>query len=445
MTINLETLSKITGSELNGNSIEFKSLSIDSRTIQKDETFLCIKGKNFDGHNFIEQAISAGASSIIISKDIVTKLPRILIKDAHSFLNRFSEFKRRNFNGKVICLTGSNGKTTTKDLIAHILSSNGSVHKTIGNRNNQIGVPLTLINLDQEDFSVVEIGTNSPGEISFLSSLVKPDVALITNAHNSHLMGLQDKDSVAKEKGDIINSLGKQGVLVLPKDSKYYEYWKGRSKGIKLITFGKSESSDLRVSYINQNMRNKRTDFGILLNDEEIVFSINTIGEHNVINAAAALAVTHSLNINIKEKINYLDNIDFPDRRFSLKDSINGGLLIDDSYNSNPESMKKLIDAVSKEKNVKVLMAGEMLELGDRAEEFHHEICSFASGKVDYFLSIGDMWKEALDDYNGHGVNFKNQEELLEYLEGIELKDPIMLVKGSRSTNMDKLADKLTL
>ena len=127
MTINLETLSKITGSELNGNSIEFKSLSIDSRTIQKDETFLCIKGKNFDGHNFIEQAISAGASSIIISKDIVTKLPRILIKDAHSFLNRFSEFKRRNFNGKVVCLTGSNGKTTTKDLIAHILSSNGSV------------------------------------------------------------------------------------------------------------------------------------------------------------------------------------------------------------------------------------------------------------------------------------------------------------------------------
>jgi len=444
MTLNLHEIAELTGSEFHGNTLSFQGISIDTRTLKPGETFLCLKGEHLDGHDFIKQAEEAGASSIVLSSKIKTKLPYILTEDTFVFLNRLADFKRDNYLGKVICLTGSNGKTTTKDLTAQILGKDKAIHKTLGNKNNQIGLPLTLLELNQQDFSVIEIGTNSMGEISYLSQKAKPHVALITNAHNSHLEGLVDVDSVAKEKGDIIDSLNGEGSIVLPSDSPYFKYWKDRSKGLKIISFGKSDSSTLRVTYISQEVKNNKILFGIKIGNLDLDCSLNTIGEHNVLNAIAALGACYALDLDINKCIKDLENCKFPDRRLSLKDYINGGTLIDDSYNSNPESMKNLVSLVTNEKRKKVLIAGEMLELGNNAEEFHKEVCLFASEKIDYFLCIGEMWRKGLEHYSGNGRIFRSKEDLLKHLNKIPLEDPIIMVKGSRSTKMNEIADKLT-
>ena len=444
MTLDLHEIAKLTGSEFHGDTLDFQGISIDTRTLKPGETFLCLKGKHLDGHDFIKQAEGAGASSIVLSSKMETKLPYIYTEDTFNFLNRLADFKRDNYLGKIICLTGSNGKTTTKDLTAQILSKDKAAHKTLGNKNNQIGLPLTLLELDKQDFSVIEIGTNSLGEISYLSQKVKPHVALITNAHNSHLEGLVDVDSVAKEKGDIIDSLDEEGSIILPSDSPYFSYWKERSKGLNIISFGRSDASTLRVTYISQEVKNNKILFGIKIGNLDLDCSLNTIGEHNVLNAVAALGACYALDLDINECINELENCKFPDRRLSLKNYINGGTLIDDTYNSNPESMKNLVSLVSNETRKKVLIAGEMLELGNNAEEFHKDVCLFASEKIDYFLCIGEMWQKGLEYYSGNGEIFRNKEDLLEHLNTIPLQDPIIMVKGSRSTKMNEIADKLT-
>ena len=172
MTLDLHEIAKLTGSEFHGDTLDFQGISLDTRTLKPGETFLCLKGKHLDGHDFIKQAEGAGASSIVLSSKMETKLPYIYTEDTFDFLNRLADFKRDNYLGKIICLTGSNGKTTTKDLTAQILSKDKAAHKTLGNKNNQIGLPLTLLELDKQDFSVIEIGTNSLGEISYLSQKV---------------------------------------------------------------------------------------------------------------------------------------------------------------------------------------------------------------------------------------------------------------------------------
>ena len=444
MTISLDKLAKLTESNLYGDSLNFQGLSIDSRTLKKGETFLCLQGEYLDGHDYIKNAEQAGASSIVLSNKKETKLPYIYTKNTLEFLNKFADYRRDKFQGKILCLTGSNGKTTTKDLTEQILSKHYKVHKTLGNKNNQIGLPLTLVDLDQQDFSVIEIGTNFPGEISFLSKKVRPHVALITNAHNSHLKGLANVESVAEEKGDIIDSLDGQGSIVLPSDSPFFDYWKKRSKGLNLVTFGKKKSSTLRISYISQEINKRRIFFGVESKNFHLECNIKTIGEHNVLNTVAALAACYALGLDMNECIDQLENCIFPDRRLELKNYKKGGLLIDDSYNSNPESMKNLISSISDESNKKVLIAGEMLELGNKANEFHKDICSFASGKIDYLFCIGELWEEGLEHYQGEGKVFRNKIDLLNHLDKISLEDPIIMVKGSRSTRMDKIADKLT-
>ena len=209
-------------------------------------------------------------------------------------------------------------------------------------------------------------------------------------------------------------------------------------------SFGKSDASTLRVTYISQEVKDNKILFGIKIGNLDLDCSLNTIGEHNVLNAVAALGACYALDLDINEFINELENCKFPDRRLSLKNYINGWTLIDDTYNSNPESMKNLVSLVSNETRKKVLIAGEMLELGNNAEEFHKDVCLFASEKIDYFLCIGEMWQKGLEYYSGNGEIFRNKEDLLEHLNTIPLQDPIIMVKGSRSTKMNEIADKLT-
>ncbi len=444
----LESIGKRFGKKVVSNSsdIPFGNISIDSRTIKEGDIFLCLEGPNFDGHLFIEESKKKGAVGFILEKEDFSIKPYILVKNSSIFLNELSTYKRNKFKGKVIGLTGSNGKTTTKEMIYSLLNQKGSCSKTLGNQNNHIGVPLTLIHLnDDYDFSVVEMGTNSAGEINSLSSIVRPDVALITNIGESHLEKLETVEKVAEEKSFILKNSSKDSVAILPKDSDHFEYLRDACLTNTIVTFGYHKDSDFQLDKVEIDVNKKQVSFNINHSMETDSFVLDTLATHNCLNMCAALSVCHSIGFSIDEVRGGVKNLSYPRRRMELKSTKAGALLIDDSYNSNPDSMKKSIDLLSNYKDKrKFLIAGEMAELGDLESFYHEDICKYAAKKLDEFLCIGKLWKEGINHLEGEARIFNSKDELLEYLNIRLDKDSIILIKGSRSTKMDYIVDKIT-
>ena len=444
--LSLSTIAKELDIQLVGGTGKetFNGISIDSRTLEPNDIFVALKGPSNDGHDYLIEAKEKGAIALVVEKDISIDKPYILVKDCYKFLDHLAKYQRDIFTGKVIGLTGSNGKTTTKEIIYSMLQKDGC-HKTKGNKNNHIGVPLTLSSLSNDyKYAVIEIGTNSPGEISNLSSKVEPDVALILNAAASHLEKLDSVEKVAKEKGYILEHLHKDGIAVLPRDSEFFFYWKERSEGRRIISFGFHQDSDIRLSNIRRDLLKNEISFDINYAEKSIRCFMKGIATHNCLNATGALSVCHVLNIDLEQASVNLSNIAFPKRRMEVKKALKDSVLIDDSYNANPESMKKSLDVLGDMhgKN-RIFIAGEMGELGKQEENYHVEICEYALGKVEEFLCIGDLWKEGLKHISDIGIKFSSKDKLLEYLNTKLTKDSIILVKGSRSTGMDYISDKL--
>ncbi len=422
----------------------FNGISIDSRTLKPNDIFIALKGPSNDGHDYLIEAKEKGATALVVEKDISIDKPYFLVNDCYKFLDHLAKYQRDIFTGKVIGLTGSNGKTTTKEIIYSLLQKDGC-HKTKGNKNNHIGVPLTLSLLSNHyKYAVIEIGTNSPGEINNLSTKVKPDVALIINAAASHLEKLDSVEKVAQEKSFILEHLHKNGIAVLPRDSEFFFYWKERSEGRRIISFGFHQDSDIRLSNIRTDLLKNEISFDLNYVEKSIKCFMKGIASHNCLNATAALSVCHALNIELEEVSVNLSNIAFPKRRMEVKKALKDSVLIDDSYNANPESMKKSLDVLGDMhgKN-RIFIAGEMGELGKQEENYHVEICEYALGKVEEFLCIGELWKEGLKHISDIGIKFSSKDKLLEYLNTKLTKDSIILVKGSRSTGMDYISDKL--
>lgn len=422
----------------------FNGVSIDSRTLKPDDIFIALKGPSNDGHDYVIEAKEKGATALVVEKDISTDKPYFLVNDCYKFLDHLAKYQRDIFTGKVIGLTGSNGKTTTKEIIYSLLQKDGC-HKTKGNKNNHIGVPLTLSSLSNNyKYAVIEIGTNSPGEINNLSSKVEPDVALIINAAASHLEKLDSVEKVAQEKSFILEQLHDKGIAVLPRDSEFFFYWKERSEGRRIISFGFHQDSDIRLSNIRRDLLKNEISFDLNYVEKSIKCFMKGIASHNCLNATAALSVCHALNIELEEVSVNLSKITFPKRRMEVKKALKDSVLIDDSYNANPESMRKSLDVLDdmQGKN-RIFIAGEMGELGKQEEKYHVEICEYALGKVEEFLCIGDLWKEGIKHISDIGIKFSSKDKLLEYLNTKLTKDSIILVKGSRSAGMDYISDKL--
>ena len=357
------------------------------------------------------------------------------------------EFAYRFTNAKIVAITGSNGKTSTKEIIGNLLREIHHTHQTLGNQNNKLGVTLTLLDLEKEhDSLVIEIGTSARGEISDLSSIVKPHIALITNVALAHSDGLGSIKDIAIEKGDILDFLGTEGVAVLPRDSLFYEDWNKRAGNRKVISFGIHESADFKVSSIKVDLRKSRTVFKLRFQGKERFCSINGIGEHNAINAASALATLHALGIDFQISIKDLMGVKLPYRRLTVCDGINGSLIIDDTYNANPDSIKAAINVISSEDKLrKIFIAGQMAELGLNAEILHKDIIEYSNSRMDEIWCIGDLWKKSVKKYNSKVKYFVNNQELLGYaLNEIDNKC-LVLLKGSRSSAVDQIADLLKL
>jgi UDP-N-acetylmuramoyl-tripeptide--D-alanyl-D-alanine ligase len=420
---------------------EFNAVSIDTRTLEPGNLYFAILGEAKDGHDFIDEARKARAAGVVVSRLVETPLPMVKVEDTTKALGELGRLWREKFSIPLVGLTGSNGKTTTKNMIAAIFTEAGLAPlATEGNLNNQWGVPLMLSRLTSDHKSaVIEMGMNHFDEIRYLTHLAQPTIALITNAGPSHLEGVGGTvKGVATAKGEIFEGLSKEGVAVINADDKFADLWKKLADPRKIITFGLEQSADVHGERILN---------GFKLNylNQTIEIKLNLLGKHNIMNALAASAVGIANNIKLETIKSALENMNPEHGRMETKKGLNGSKVIDDTYNSNPLSFKAAIESISKEKLKKILVLGDMRELGEGGPELHRECGEVAkSAGIDMLFATGELMKNTVNSFGDHAKHFETQEALIQALLPLLSKDVLVLVKGSRSMKMEKVVDAIT-
>ena len=438
---------KAMGGQLLGADADFFSVGTDSRKVAQGELFFALKGEFFDGHQYAEQAINQGAKAVVISDERCEVRPAILVKDTVIALGNLATAWRSQFIAPVVAVTGSNGKTTIKEMIAAILvakvGNTQAVHATVGNFNNHIGLPLTLLKMQAEhEYAVLEMGMSHLGEINYLTQIAKPNVAVIGNAGTAHIGEVGSRDNIAQAKGEIFAGLASNGVAVINADDAYADYWKGLNVNRTVLTFGLNSNADVRAEV--QYGLNGQQSVRLLTPQGEISFNFNVLGEHNVRNALAASAVAVALNIPLSAIAAGLEGFVGVKGRLTQLQGINRSLVIDDTYNANPDSMRAAIDVLVKQGGTKLMVMGDMGELGEDAPQLHAEIGTYAKQKgVDQFYTLGENSKAAAVAYGQHAESFNEVSDLVNVLKNSMNQNTVVLVKGSRFMKMERVVNEI--
>ena len=435
---NSNDLSKYLDTPIKKN-IQIKDISIDSRTIKKDSLFIAINGENFNGNDYVDEAIHKGACLVITdSKKYKTSKNKniIYVNNSISALKKITSNILKSFDGNVVGITGSNGKTTTTKIIANVLSKSSS---TLNNYNNEIGMPLSIFNAKQNSKNlVIEMGAAKPGDIKYLSSILKPNIGVITNIGNSHLEKLKNIKGVLKVKSELVSNIKNGGYLVVPNENKeHLKFWEKIIRGKELITFGTEKNADFYAINIKSSI--KKQEFNIISDKYNIDHKIKTSlsGVHNIKNILAAFAVSYLIE-NSPKLFNQRLEKNTQVRQKQQK-WIRGSLLIDDTYNANPESVKKAIDFLSNSNKRKVFIMGDMLELGRYRKKMHTDVGKYARRKkVDVFLGFGELTKYAVSGYGKNGLFFNNENDLKKFIKENIKSGDIVLIKGSRGIKMER-------
>lgn len=435
---NSNDLSKYLDTPIKKN-IQIKDISIDSRTIKKDSLFIAINGENFNGNDYVDEAIHKGACLVITdSKKYKTSKNKniIYVNNSISALKKITSNILKSFDGNVVGITGSNGKTTTTKIIANVLSKSSS---TLNNYNNEIGMPLSIFNAKQNSNNlVIEMGAAKPGDIKYLSSILKPNIGVITNIGNSHLEKLKNIKGVLKVKSELVSNIKNGGYLVVPNENKeHLKFWEKIIRGKELITFGTEKNADFYAINIKSSI--KKQEFNIISDKYNIDHKIKTSlsGVHNIKNILAAFAVSYLIE-NSPKLFNQRLEKNTQVRQKQQK-WIRGSLLIDDTYNANPESVKKAIDFLSNSNKRKVFIMGDMLELGRYRKKMHADVGQYAKRKkVDVFLGFGELTKYAVSGYGKNGLFFNNENDLKKFIKENIKSGDIVLIKGSRGIKMER-------
>ena len=435
---NSNDLSKYLDTPIKKN-IQIKDISIDSRTIKKDSLFIGINGENFNGNDYVDEAIHKGACLVITdSKKYKTSKNKniIYVNNSISALKKITSNILKSFDGNIVGITGSNGKTTTTKIIANVLSKSSS---TLKNYNNEIGMPLSIFNAEQNSKNlVIEMGAAKPGDIKYLSSILKPNIGVITNIGNSHLEKLKNIKGVLKVKSELVSNIKNGGYLVVPNENKeHLKFWEKIIRGKELITFGTEKNADFYAINIKSSI--KKQEFNIISDKYNIDHKIKTSlsGVHNIKNILAAFAVSYLIE-NSPKLFNQRLEKNTQVRQKQQK-WIRGSLLIDDTYNANPESVKKAIDFLSNSNKRKVFIMGDMLELGRYRKKMHADVGQYAKiKKVDVFLGFGELTKYAVSGYGKNGLFFNNENDLKKFIKENIKSGDIVLIKGSRGIKMER-------
>jgi UDP-N-acetylmuramoyl-tripeptide--D-alanyl-D-alanine ligase len=435
---NSNDLSKYLDTPIKKN-IQIKDISIDSRTIKKDSLFIGINGENFNGNNYVDEAIHKGACLVITDSKKYKNCKNkniIYVNNSITAIKKITSNILKSFNGNIVGITGSNGKTTTTKIIANVLSKSSS---TLKNYNNEIGMPLSIFNAKQNSKNlVIEMGAAKPGDINYLSSIIKPNIGVITNIGNSHLEKLKNIKGVLKVKSELVSNIKKGGYLVAPNENKeHLKFWKKIIRGKELITFGIEKNADFYAINIKSSIKNQ--EFNIISDKYNIDHKIKTSlsGIHNIKNILAAFAVSYLIENSPKLFNQRLEKS--TQVRQKQQKWIRGSLLIDDTYNANPESVKKAIDFLSNSKKRNVFIMGDMLELGRYRKKMHADVGQYARRKkVDVFLGFGELTKYAVSGYGKNGSFFNNENDLKKFIKENIKSGDIVLIKGSRGMKMER-------
>jgi UDP-N-acetylmuramoyl-tripeptide--D-alanyl-D-alanine ligase len=441
----LSEAARLLNAQHHGADVVFSGISTDTRTLKAQNLFVALQGTQFDGHHFLRQAGKQGAAAVLVSQLSDVSLPALEVVDTRRALGRLASVWRRRFSLPLIAVTGSNGKTTVKEMVAAILKRCGTVLVTQGNLNNDIGLPLTLLQLDvQHRYAVIEMGANHSGEIANLTDIAAPTVGLITNAGPAHLEGFGTLEGVARAKGELFAGLSEQGIAVLNHDDPHAPLWRELIGKRRSLSFGLQHPADVSAewepdahgSFIRMSTPQGRIETKLPLP-----------GGHNVLNALAASAAALAAGAKLTDIQSGLETMQSVAGRLQIKPGIHDSTVIDDTYNANPASLAAAIEVLAKYPTAKWLVLGDMAELGTDAALLHEQAGRQARAlSIDRLFACGDLSRGAVQHFSATGQHFATQQELINALQST-LKNThgvTLLVKGSRSAQMEHVVTALT-
>ena len=462
--LNLSAAAKALNAETSGADVTFSGVTTDSRAVAAGDLFVALKGERFDGHNYVKQVMEQGAAAALVERRDPAwgDFPLLVVKDARLALGELAGHWRSRFTIPVVALTGSSGKTTVKEMIAAILRAQTGVADQVlatkGNLNNDIGMPLTLLGLrDTHRYAVIEMGMNHPGEIAYLSRIARPDVALIINAQAAHLAGFPHLnpfpqageeanvkgacfdlvEAVARAKGEIFQGLAANGIAVINADDPHAALWQELATGHRLIRFGLKQQAEVSASFKLQPFG---SEIEVVTPAGKFAVALPVPGEHNVRNALAAAAVAQALGVDNAIIAAGLEKVSSVKGRLLKNPCLHGATMIDDTYNANPGSVRAAIAVLAGMPGKKVLVLGDMGELGENARALHAEIGTAAKAAgIDLLFTLGDLSAAAAQAFGEGGRHFEYIEDLLHDIENLLAPEVTVLVKGSRFMQMERV------
>lgn len=435
----------INGSKMTADA-SFDGVSTDTRLVGAGNLFVALKGENFDAHDFLAELPKKGVAAVVAERIPENyPLPALIVADTRLALGDMAREWRRNFSIPVVGVTGSNGKTTVKEMIATIFKTafgeDGRL-ATSGNFNNDIGVPLTIFRMNENHrAAVIELGMNHVGEMAYLSDIAQPTVGLVNNAQREHQEFMQTVLAVAEENGTVIRSLPENGTAVFLADEPYSDLWTRYAGARQIRTFGLGKDAKVSGQYKNED-----GSTSVLIESEGKSYSVRlaTSGKHNVRNALAAAACARSAGIDWQTIVKGLEAFSPVHGRLEKKNAFNGALLIDDTYNANPDSVRAAIDVLAELSGKGIFVLGDMGEVGNDGERFHVEVGEYAKERqISHFFTFGEMARFASKAYGNSGRHFDNMNEMNAVLEQLLEPDMTVLVKGSRFMKMERVVNQL--
>jgi UDP-N-acetylmuramoyl-tripeptide--D-alanyl-D-alanine ligase len=432
-----------THGQLTGADIDVGGVSIDTRKIKSGDLFVAIKGERVDGHDFVAQAAAGGAAAALVTRKVDAPIAQIVVDDTELALGDLASAVRAQSNVQVVGITGSNGKTTVKTLVASILSRHGRTHVNAGNYNNELGLPLTLLAMPADtQYAVLEMGAGKPGDIAYLAAIARPDIGLVNTIAPAHLERMGSVEGVAETKGALYQALPVDGVAVINADDAFASFFSGLAGSRRQLRFALDHKADIGADIVELGVDGSRFVLSTPVGDAEVDLPLP--GRHNVGNAMAAAAIALALDVPLDTIVTGLEQVPAIAGRLRAETMAAGWTLIDDSYNANPGSVAAAIDTLALAQGERWLVLGDMAELGPNARAMHAGIGERAKKQgIDRLFAVGPLSAAAVEAFGGRGTHYTDKQALAKALNEELHGGVTLLVKGSRSAGMEQVVAAL--